>query len=84
MNQHDKQPQCPFPGYRFLVQLVDAATLEDAKRELSAIFGEQAASVARFTKGTIRPVPVKQPYTGWRWQQTDSGFRCYIPREFRV
>lgn len=81
INQHDKQTESPFPGYRFLVQLVDAATLEDAKRELAAIFGEQAASVARFTKGTNRPITGSSPY---RWEQTDSGFRCYIPREFRI
>ncbi len=78
---------CP-EGYRFLVQLVDAATQADAHQKINRMFGNRYSSCALYKPGTMR---AKRSVNGCiignpgpEYVQSPTGFRVYVPKEFRL
>lgn len=71
-------------NHRLLIQLVDAATEQDARRELTEIFGERAASVAMFFKGTIRHGKERKGNLYSAWHEVPTGFRLFVPQGFKL
>lgn len=68
-----KDGDCP-AGHRFLFQVTDECTREEAILALTKIFGDAKASKAVLVPG------VRLPATGMRnWVNHDKGFRAYIP-----
>ena len=66
-------------SYRFCIQLVDALTLEDAKKEFTAMFGERVAKDARYSPGTRNLLPKRR--RGAFFKPQNKGFRVFIPED---
>ncbi len=73
---------CP-AGYRFLVQLVDAASHLEARREIEGMYGRPVAMRAVILSGACEALlgPSR-----WTFQPLDvkRGFRVYIPLDVRL
>lgn len=74
---NDYDPWRP-PGYRLLVQLVDARTVPDAMATVERMFGTQTANAAVVRFGTRK-------WSGHplRWIRVERGHRVYVPEGFR-
>ena len=66
--------RCP-EGFRLLIQLVDAETVNDAI--VVDMYGADATRKAKYVHGTMQPV---RPRADWKqWTYHEQGFRVYVP-----
>lgn len=77
---HQPDDHCPL-GFRLLIQLVDTASIDDARDLIRVMYGQQTAEIAKYSRGTERPTVRRDWYN---WQRCAEGFRVYIPFGHRV
>ena len=70
----------PPPGFRFLIQLVDAKTFEEAKAEIAAMFGKRTLEKCTIKYGT-------EPMSNDTYRPavpSDTGFTVFVPENWSV
>ncbi len=80
--KNDLAAGCP-EGYRFLVQLVDCPDHAAAHQEINRLFGNRYSSLAKYVRGSARLVCLGSGDNG-KYEQQETGFRVYVPKEFRL
>lgn len=66
------------PGYRFLIQLPDAGSIDAARQTLTAMFGQRVAELTVVRVGHNRAVYHKPSEYHFEWTP-NVGYRCFLP-----
>jgi hypothetical protein len=78
MSRRDFDPQCP-DGYRFLIQLTDARSEQDARDTLLTLYGFWKAHRAIIIEGTRK---VKHGFNLLdNYSYGHGGYRAYVRRD---
>jgi hypothetical protein len=86
-----KTKECPTcnnanaPSYRFLVNLAEDITLEQAQEAVSGMYGQRCLDVAQFSKGSHKKIDRDaKTKERSRYEKQAFGWRVFVPQGFTL
>ena len=68
-------------GFRFLIQLVDAETMQGVRESIRGMYGERCSSVCVIVPGSE---PMKSKSRKMEFGKSDKGYTVFVPVGFKV
>lgn len=69
-------------GHRFLIQLLEEQTEDEARDRVARIYGKPTAAACLFVKGTNQ-IRLGNGHGTYSWAESPKGFRAFLPPSFK-